>query len=86
MAIETVVRTLYRSSRAGRHYQTKSAAIGAEARAILLEKYPTEQAEYEDGRMTYPGYHWREIPRSEVLYRRVVRMVRAAYTKSKETP
>lgn len=82
MAIESVVRTLYRSSRASRYYQSKTAAIAAEARAIIADRHPAERAEYDSGHMIYPGSDWHGLPRSEVLYRRVVRMVRAAFLKS----
>lgn len=81
-AVEAITRTVYRSPRAGRCYMTKRAAFQAEARAIIKAKYPDEKAEYEDGRMCYPGSHWSDLPNSDKLYRRVTRMVRTAFENS----
>lgn len=58
-----------------RRYLTKKSAIHAEAVSLIKEKYPNEQPEYEQGHMTFPGWHWSEMPRSEVLLRRVMRLV-----------
>lgn len=77
--IKTVVRTVYFAPTRGRYYMTKAGAIKAESRAILSKKFPTEQAEYEDfGFKTYPGFHWTSLPRSEVLFRRVCRLIEKA--------
>lgn len=52
---ETVV---WFSPAKGRRYFTKAAAIHAEAKAKILERYPTERPESEQGRQTYPGWHF----------------------------
>jgi len=41
-----------------RRYFSRSSAIHAEAKALILIRYPTEKPEHEQGRMTYPGYHF----------------------------
>lgn len=82
MSVQTLHGVVYRSSRTGRRYLTLRAAIRAEARAIILAKYPSEKPEYENGYTSYPGFYWRDLPNSEKLYRRVVRLVKiAAITK-----
>ena len=58
-----------------RHYLTKLAAIKAEARALIIKKHPSEASEDDTG---YEGWYWRKIKRSDVLYRRVTRMVKNA--------
>jgi hypothetical protein len=60
---------------------TLRAAINAEARAIIQRKYPIEKAEYENGHMIYPGSYWRDLPNSDKLYRRMVRVIRASVAK-----
>lgn len=82
MQIEAITRTVYLAPRARRHYQTLRAAVNAEARKIIEAKHPPERPEYENGQMYYPGFHWQsDIPRADVMYRRMARLVRAAYLK-----
>lgn len=69
--IITKTRTAYRAPAAGRDYLTKRAAIHAEARALIKRKHPTVNGDDSDG-----PEHWTEIQRANVLWRRVVRMVR----------
>lgn len=78
--VTSETRTVYRSSRRGRSYLTQKAAIRAEAISIIKAKWYTEQPEYleENGMCTYPGFHWTEIKRSDVLLRRMMRVVAAA--------
>ncbi len=76
--IEVSTVTVYRSPTAGRRFLTARAACAAEARALIKRKYPSEQQEYEDGHMTYPGFHWVTLPNSEKLLRRMTRLVRAS--------
>ena len=77
--IEVLTRTVYRSTTKGRSYLTKSAAITAEARALIAKKHPSERADYDDsGRCTDGGFHWSSLPRSDVIFRRVRRLVRAS--------
>ena len=73
--IEAYRRTVYLSKLAGRSYLTKRAAIHAEARALIVKKHPPERAEADVG---FPGWRWEELPRSDVLWRRVVRLVKRA--------
>lgn len=79
--IEVITRTVYRSPSKGRCYLTKKAAIKAEARALIEAKHPTEAAEhdYEAG-YYYPGWYWTALPRSDVLYRRVCRLIKNKLT------
>ena|ERR1019366_9080760 len=72
--IEERTRKVFYSPKAGRCYLTKRAAIYAEARAIIEEKHPSEHAEDDTG---YEGWYWRKgLPRSDVLLRRVARLVK----------
>lgn len=63
----------------GRRWLTLGAAIKAEAVKRIKVKHPTERGET-DHSIGYhdPGFHWRELPRSDVLLRRVCRLVRIA--------
>jgi len=68
--------TVYRSSLRGRRYFSKGAAIKAEARSLIKDRYPTEESESDDrGQMTYAGFHWTDLKHSEKLYRRVCRLI-----------
>ena len=85
--IEVLTRTVYRSTTKGRSYLTKSAAITAEARALIVKKHPSEQADYDNiGRCTYGGFHWSSLPRSDVLFRRVRRLVLAGQSNASTSP
>lgn len=85
MSITAITRTVYRAPTAGRCYMTLRAACASEARAILKAKYPNEHTEYdEQGHITYPGFSWESLPRSDVLYRRMTRLIRAAYEATKK--
>lgn len=77
MNINKQIAEVYFSPSAGRRYLTKRAAIQAEARAIILAKYPKERADYEDGRMTYPGWSLKtdEPERYEKLLKRIARIL-----------
>lgn len=80
--IQQITRIVYLAPTAGRTYLTKRAAINAEARALIKEKHPTEETihDYESGHYE-PGFHWSELPRSDVLLRRVCRLVKQSTTK-----
>jgi hypothetical protein len=73
--IEARKQIVWRSTAAGRNYLTKRAAIHAEARALIKRKHPSESAEWDVG---FAGWRWEELPRSDVLWRRVVRLVKRA--------
>ena len=75
--VETKTRTVFLSTLKGRHYLTKSGAVKAEARALIEAKHPTERPEFDgNGYMTDQGWHWSMMNRSNVLLRRVCRLVR----------
>lgn len=79
MSVTAYQRTVYRAPTAGRSYLTKRAAIYAEAKALIQERHPTERPESdENGRQYFSGWYWRDLPRSEVLLRRVMRLVKRA--------
>lgn len=74
--IERRIRTAYHSSLVGRDFLTKRAAIRAEAREIIKAKHPTEGAQYsDDGSCTERGWDWTELKNSDVLLRRMCRLV-----------
>ena len=75
--IEERTRKVFYSPSAGRCFFTKRAAINAEAKALILKRYPTEPEEYDGaGGQIGSGWHWTQLPRSDVYYRRVIRMVK----------
>lgn len=76
--IKPVIRTVYLAPTRGRHYMTKASAIRAEATALIIRRHPTEEPDYDQGHMLYPGFHWTELPRHAVLLRRVCRLVKNA--------
>jgi len=80
MSVTAETATVYRA--AGRRYVTLRGAVYAAAVARIKAKYPSEQAEYENGMQYYPGFHWSELPRSKVLLRRVCRLIKAEFKKA----
>lgn len=80
--IEQTMRTVYRAPTKGRSYLSARSAADAEARAMLGEKYPSEEAEYESGRMTYPGYHWSSDERLVRVHKRLSRFILRALRRS----
>ena len=79
LALERGVRplaaTVWVAPTARRRYLTKRGAVAAEARALIKKRHPTERAEYEQGHMIDSGWHWTSLPRADVLFRRVCRLV-----------
>lgn len=78
MNITTETATVYRAPTAGRRYFTKSAAIHAEACAIIKRKHETVN---DPGDHITPGEFWfwrTDLPRAEVLLRRMKRLVKRA--------
>ncbi len=71
MAVTVETATVYRGG--GRRWFSRRAAVHAEAVAIIKRKHPTERFDSETG----DGFHWTELPRSEVLLRRVRRLVQS---------
>ena len=74
--VKPLLATVYLAPTARRRYLTKKSAVRAEARALISRKHPTEKGEYDEaGMLTYEGWHWTSLPRSDVLFRRVCKMV-----------
>lgn len=70
------IRKVWFAPTARRHFLTKRAACIAEARARIKAKYPSERAETDErGQTVYPGWHWRELPRSDELLKRYSRLI-----------
>ena len=73
VSIETA--KVYRGG--NRRYLTLRSAIQAEARKLIETKYPREKASHDaNGQQYDTGWHWRELQRSDVLFRRVCRLVK----------
>jgi hypothetical protein len=70
--IQTRTRTVYFATTKGRSYIRKASAIRAETIAIIKAKYPTERGDGSDG---YHTWTWRDLKNSDVLYRRLRRIV-----------
>jgi hypothetical protein len=77
MTVTTEAATVYRGG--GRRWFSLKAAIKAEAVAIIKSKHPSEPSEPE---VSYAGWHWTMLPRSDVLLRRMCRLVRASAIRS----
>ena len=77
MIVETTRKVYFVPSK-GRHYLSKYAAINAAAKALIEAKHPSTQPDYNNGRMADSGWNRGSMPRSDVLFRRVRRLVRAA--------
>lgn len=73
MPITTEQATVYRGG--GRRWFTLRAAVKAEAIAIIKRRHPTEPDEPDVG----GGWHWTNLPRADVLLRRMCRLTRAAH-------
>lgn len=80
MAVTTEQATVYRGG--GRRWFSLRAAIKAEAIAIIKRKHPSERFDPKCG----GGWHWTELPRADVLFRRMFRLVRAAHISSVSLP
>lgn len=83
VSIVKETRTLYVVQRKfGRKaYMSLRSACAARTRDIIEAKHESESPEYDDdfGRCTHPGWYWRtHLPRAEVLYRRLLRIVTKA--------
>ena len=73
--ITTLTTKVYYAPTAGRRYLTLRGACGAEARSIIVKKYPTELFESDTGY----SFHWSELERSDVIHRRLARLILKAY-------
>ncbi len=80
--VKAELATVYRGG--GRRYLTMRAAVQAEARKIIEAKHPTERSRTSsDGSEHESGWYWRdELKRSDVLFRRVCRLVRSSIGQS----
>lgn len=71
-----LVRQVWFSPTAKRHFFTKKAACVAEARARIKAKYPSERPEYDEcGLQVDHGWCWMDLPRSDVLLKRYARVI-----------
>lgn len=66
---------VYRSTRSGRRFFTRRAAVAAEASAIIQSKYPTERQESDSIGITNRGWHWREDDRLCRVFNRLSRVI-----------
>lgn len=74
--ISTVKTIAYYAPTKGRRYFSKSAAIKAEARAIILKRYPNENFERDTGHSF--DMRINEPEKYEVMFRRMCRIVKNA--------
>lgn len=77
--IEKKQATVFYSPHAGRRYFTLNSACSSEAVAIIKKKYPTVDFECDTGF----SFYWKELPRSDVLHRRLTKLVKNKYKESK---
>lgn len=84
MAIEKKTAVVWFSPSANRRFFSKKSAVDAETRSIIRSRYPTENAEYENGMKYYPGFYWEDLPRSAVLYRRLRKIVENSIKESND--
>lgn len=84
-AIQPRPDTVYFSPTKRRRYLTARAAASAEASAKLENKYPSEAAEYENGRMYDPGYHWSQEDRLVLVHKRYSRLLLRALRQGKQS-
>ena len=75
--IEKRQATVYYAPTAKRRYFSLDAACSGEAVAVIKEKYPTIEFESDTGFC----FHWKELKRSEVLHRRITKLVKSKYKK-----
>lgn len=80
MAVTVETAKVYRGG--GRRWFTPGAAINAEVNATIKRKYPSERFEPDTGNR----FHWRDLPRSDVLYRRMYRIIERAFATTKGQP
>lgn len=78
-AIERIERPVYKAPTKGRCYLSIKAAANAEARAMLDARYPSEEPEYEQGRMYYPGWHWSSDKRLVQVHKRLTRVLAKSF-------
>lgn len=74
MGIKATTRRVYWSERRNRTYVHLRSAIKAEAKAIIKERYPNEEDDYR----CY--FSWYDLPHSNKLLRRVMRLVKAEFS------
>lgn len=77
MEITVSTRKVWFSPSRGRHFLTSRAAIRAEAHAKIIDRYPPERPDYENGFLIYPGYHIKhdEPERYQKILRRLMRLI-----------
>lgn len=80
MAVTVETAKVYRGG--GRRWFTPGAAINAEVKARIKRKHPSIRFDRETGEQFY----WRDLPRSDVLYRRMYRLIERAFATTKGKP
>lgn len=63
----------------GRRYFSIRSAANACARVKIENKYPTERPDFEQGRMTYPGFHYSETDWGKKMHRRLAKIYTKRY-------
>ncbi len=84
MAIVAETCMVYRATTKRRRYLSARAAAFGEARRMMDDKYPPEKAEYENGRLTSPSWHWSEDERLEAVYARMARRILSSFRRSSQ--
>jgi hypothetical protein len=79
MSVKASTTTVYKGG--GRRWLTLDTAVKSEAKAIIKRKHPTEPFDSETG----GGFYWRELPRSDVLLRRMCRLVMAEFKQQEQS-
>lgn len=82
MAIVAETCTVYRATNKGRRYLSARAAAFGEARRMMDDKYPPEKAEFENGMLISPSWHWSEDERLKAVYTRAARRILSSFRRS----
>ena len=86
-AITKTTRHVFRAPTKGRDYLTVTAAVNAEARALMDKRYPAEREDYDgDGRCTYGGWHWNSDPKLVRVHARLARLILRAFRQKQGAP
>lgn len=86
--INSAQQTVYRSPTAGRRFLTARAAADAEARALIVRKYPTERPAYSahSGMCEDGGWHWSSDERLVRAQARLSRMILKSFRRPAALP
>jgi hypothetical protein len=71
---------VYYAPTARRRYFSLQAAAAGEARALIKLDHPTEESDHDEfGRVTYPGFHWRQMESADKLYCDLIDKIKNEY-------